>query len=81
MNRKQDIAREVMARLAEWDAPALESIVYASTAIRFPGGILVSEFDEAIKWLESERYVTGVRDELRGVMWALTNKGRAARQS
>lgn len=81
MTNRQYIGQEIMARLSEWDSPAAESIVYASTSIRFPGGLLVSEFDEAMKWLEAERFVTGVRDPLRGVMWSLTNKGRAARNA
>ena len=81
MERKQQVGREILARLSEWDAPAPEAVVYASTAIRFPGGLLVSEFDEAVKWLEEKKYVTGIRDDLRGVMWSLTNKGRAARNA
>ncbi len=81
MERKQQIGREILERLAAWDGPAAESLVYAACVMRFPGGLLVSEFDEAVRWLEEQRYVTGVRDDLRGVMWSLTNKGKAARNA
>lgn len=81
MNRKQQIAREIVERLSEWDAPAAEAVVFASVGLRFPGGLLVSEFDEAMKYLEEKRYVAGVRDDLAGVLWTLTNKGRAIRHA
>lgn len=81
MNRKQQIAREIVERLNEWDAPAAEAVVFASVGLRFPGGLLVAEFDEAMRFLEEKRYVTGVRDDLAGVLWTLTNKGRASRHA
>jgi hypothetical protein len=81
MSRTQQISREIVERLSEWDGPAAEAVVFAATALRFPGGLLVSEFDEAMKFLEEKRYVTGVRDDFNGRMWSLTNKGRAARHA
>lgn len=81
MNRHQQISREIVERLSEWDAPAAEAVVFAAAALRFPGGLLVSEFDEAMRFLEEQRYVTGVRDDFHGRMWSLTNKGRASRHA
>lgn len=81
MSRKQQIAREIVERLSEWDAPAAEAVVFASVGLRFPHGLLVAEFDEAMKFLEEKRFVTGVRDDLAGVLWTLTNKGRASRHA
>lgn len=81
MKTKQEIAREIVERLSEWAEPAADSLVYAATIHRFPGGLLMAEFDEAMRFLEEQRYVTGVRDDFRGVLWSLTNKGRAARNS
>ena len=76
MNR---IAREILEVLSGWDAPAAEAVIYSQVSARVPGGVMVSEWDDALAACEHGRWITGVRDPIMGKLYTLTNKGRAQR--
>jgi len=75
------IAREILEALAGWDDPAAEAVIYSQVKARIPGGVMVSEWDDALALCEQQRWVTGVRDALHGKLYTLTNKGRAQRHA
>ena len=79
MNRTNHITREILEALAGWDAPASEAVIFNQVSARIPGGVMVSEWDDALGLCEQQRWVTGVRDALMGKLFTLTNKGRAQR--
>jgi hypothetical protein len=81
MTRTQTISLAVLDVLSGWDAPAAEAVVYAQVSARVPGGVLVSEWDDALGLCQGERWVSGERDALRGVLLSITNKGRALRRA
>lgn len=77
----QQIARDILEVLSGWDDPAAEAVIFSQVSARRPGGLLVSEFDDALMLCEQQRWVTGVRDALLGKLYSLTNKGRAQRKA
>lgn len=76
--KQQDIAQKIMEGLSEWDEPAAEAVVFSYVATRLPRRLLLSEFVEVMKELESARLITGVIDDFQTIRWTLTNKGRAS---
>lgn len=81
MNRTQEISRAVLEQLSRWDDPADEAVLHASIEPRVQPVPMFSEFRDALKFCEERGWITGVRNELRGPRWALTDKGRAQRHA
>jgi len=79
MKRTQEIARVILSLLSDWDEPADEAVIHAQVNNRVMPEAMVSEFLAALTFCEQARLITGVRNELRGPRWAITDKGRAAR--
>jgi len=75
------VAREILNVLAGWDAPASEAVIYAQVNASLGGRVLLSDFDDAVTLCQGERWITGVDDRLLGIVWSITNKGRAQRHA
>jgi len=74
-------ASQILKDLAGWDDPAAEAVIYAQVNAALGGVLRLSEFDDAMKLCESQRWITAVNDPLSGTLWSLTNKGRAQRHA
>jgi hypothetical protein len=79
MTRAQEISRAILGLLADWDEPADEAVIHAQVNNRVLPEAIVSEFNEALMLCDQMRWITGVRNPLRGTRWAITDKGRTAR--
>lgn len=77
MSRTHEISGHILKLLSRNEEPADEAVIHSLVNSRVQPEALVSEFWEALKFLEEERLITGVRNRLRGVRWSITDKGRA----
>lgn len=78
-NRRNEIAREILRACVDFDGtPAAEAVIHAAVNNRIAPDALLSEFDAALEFCERERWITGVRNQLKGTLWAVTDRGRAA---
>jgi hypothetical protein len=75
------VAREILNTLSGWDAPAAEAVIYAQVNDTLGGRVLFTDFDDAIKLCQTERWIAGIEDPLLGTLWSITNKGRAQRHA
>ena len=81
MNRTQQIAGVILNVLADWSEPADEAVIHSAVNARVMPVALTSEFQDAMNLCEQMRWITGVRNPLRGTRWAITDAGRAQRHS
>jgi hypothetical protein len=79
MNRLQEIAGWVLDVLRDASEPLDEAVLHAQVNMHLGESAMLSEFADALRLLESNRMVTGLRNELRGPRWLITDKGRAQR--
>lgn len=80
MMRKQEIGREILRQLSDWEDAADEAVLHVAVEDRC-GRLLVSEFLAALRLCEERGWITGVWNELRGVRWMITDKGRMVRRA
>lgn len=73
------IVSQILEVLAGWDAPAAEAVIFAQVNSALGGRTLVSEFDDAMRLCERQRWISGLNDPAAGTLWSITNKGRARR--
>ena len=78
--REQYIRMEVLRILRECGSYMLpDTRLHEHLMIKILPPPIASELDAAIKWLDQENFIAGVRPELGGpVKWKLTDKGRAS---
>lgn len=79
--RTREIAARILDCLNEWDAPVDEAVIHMQVNPRLAPEALVSEFSDALALCERERWITGIRNKLRGTRWSITDNGKAARHS
>lgn len=79
--RTEHIARVMLDLLASWEEPVDEAVLHSQVDARIVPSVLLSEFQDTLKFCERERFITGVRNVLRGTRWAITDKGRASRHA
>jgi len=83
MTRPQHILNVLLDVLAEWESPADEAVLHAqvnSDLLPAPKAEL-SEYRHALKTAENEGWISQIPSTRRGMLWSITNKGRAERQA
>jgi len=78
MNREQEIDRLILEALRRFDGPTAEPIIHAAVNSRLSPEALLSEFDAGIRRCQEARWITGVRNALRGTRWGITDAGHMA---
>lgn len=81
MTRVQEISLEILNQLARFEEPRDAAVLHALVNARLGVPALDTEFRDGIQFASDEGLIAGVRDPLRGVLWSITNKGKAARHA
>jgi hypothetical protein len=63
------------------NGPMPESSIKMSVRGAFPSVAFTDkELSEAIQWCETQKYIAGTKDDLMGMIWDLTAKGKIRAQ-
>lgn len=78
----QDIKKFVLRRLAQKNGePATATEIKLAIRSAFSAAFTEGDLDGYIAQLEADNYLAGTSDDLSGMLWALTPKGKIRAQS
>lgn len=78
-SREIKIAKKILDALHELDGGQAHALTIHGEI----GGLSLcttAEFDEVIVWLDTKKYVVGVKTEFKGVLWSISDLGESARR-
>ena len=81
LDRQKNIIRALLQSLHEVDGgPVAETILHAAVNVKVQPAAMLSEFEEALCFCETSRWLTGIRGKLGTDKWSLTDAGEVARR-
>jgi hypothetical protein len=75
--RDQKIVKAILEALDLVDGQLTETILHAEVNLRVTPNALLAEFENALKYCDTKKWVIGVRPEFGPAKWMISSLGRA----
>ncbi|HWY75900.1 MAG TPA: hypothetical protein VN281_09805 [Verrucomicrobiae bacterium] len=77
-NRQKQIIKTLLEALSDREGLCSETVIHGMIVIKLGERVTLNEFEEALRFCDSQRWLTSLRSELNTLLWKINSNGRAA---